>query len=674
MSETLQEAVDETDSIVARNLAAFREHAPRMHAMLTAIEAPYSQIVIDDAGGIDIAMRGKPFYGCDAVAYTQQQLDSYFARPVRHFIGTPKPEMIPGLAGRFCVALNEAMAEQGIEFVETRAAEDCWYAIVFGIGLGLHLQPVAERTDCRCLILVEPMVENIYHSLSVIDWQEVFVAADGKRRTVHFVTDTNQATIASALRTVVKEDGATRLDGMYVYRHHSLSTLVQAEEALHRDIYLHLVGLGFFEDELVMTANSVANLAPRDVQVLTRPVPVHDTPVILCGSGPSIDGSFEQIRELSDRAIVVSLGSSLRSLLSHGIRPDFHIEMENEPDNARNIIRTDDEFGVGGITLVASTTVQPSGAERFDDTILYFRDRVTSSHLFGRGIEWLGSCGPTVTNAGLIALMYLGFRNFHLFGIDMGSRDVDRYHASDTFIGMGQAREWGSGTRIPVVANFGGQAFAEGVLRWSRLALETVIRLHSDVHVINCSDGARIEGALPMLPHILDIDGPQIDRERLRAMLDEHLGLFDAARRRNAWDRQVEEAALDDIVARIGSILDDAEAQTEPPIDWLTDLYRTVAYDSGSPAGAAFFYGSLTLVDGAIWWYDRRIDDPEARARYRRLAIAQLRKMVAEGRQRLTTLFDDVEAVFAGRKDRVEAESIVAPATSAPGETAGLGD
>ena len=32
-----------------------------------------------------------------------------------------------------------------------------------------------------------------------------------------------------------------------------------------------------------------------------------------------------------------------------------------------------------GITLIASTTVRPTGAERFDDTILYFRDRLSRS-------------------------------------------------------------------------------------------------------------------------------------------------------------------------------------------------------------------------------------------------------------------------------------------------------
>jgi len=192
--------------------------------------------------------------------------------------------------------------------------------------------------------------------------------------------------------------------------------------------------------------------------------------------------------------------------------------------------------------------------------------------------------------------------------------------------------------------------------------------------VINCSDGARIEGAVPMLPHVLEMNGPPVDRRKLRGMLGEHLGLFDATRRQQAWDRRSEELALADIVTRIENILDECEAQAEPPIDWLGKLYRVVAYDSGSPSAAAFLYGSLTLVDGAIWWYDRRIEDPEARKQYRRLVFAQLRSTLAEARQRLGTLFDDVEAVFDGRKDAVETDSIVAPAVNFPGESVGLGD
>ena len=660
MSATMHDSDADSaqNAVFERNMAAFRDFAPRLHGMLKAIERPVSRLEVTADGSVDIAVHGRKLYGRDAVAYTQEQLTRYFENPTRHFVGKPKPEMIPGLPARFCIALNDRAEQQGIRYGDDNGAEDCWFTVVFGIGLGLHLQTLAERTGCRKLILVEPIIENIYHSLSVIDWQEIFRPSNGTPRLVHFVTETAQEVIASNLRTIIREQGTTLLDGMYVYSHYPLTTLARAEALFNRDIFMHLAGLGFFEDELIMTANTVGNLARADARVIVRPLPTHDTPVLLCGSGPSIDGCFDKIRELQDRAIIVSLGSCLRSLLSHGIRPDYHVEMENELDNAKNICRTDDEFGVHGITLIASTTVRPAGAERFDDTILYFRDRLSSSHLFGQGIEWLGSCGPTVTNAALIALLYLGFRNFSFFGIDMGSRDVARYHASDTFIGMGQAREWGSGRRVPVIANFGGTAYAEGVLRWSRLAIETVVRLHEDAKFINCSDGAQIAGTLPMLPHRFNLDTPPLDRARLSAKLDEFLPMFGEQRRRTAWDRPAQERGIEAMIAQLGTLFDEVAVAPEAGIDWLKEVYDSTSYDSSSPAVPAFLFGSVAMMVCAVWWYDRRIRDAEQRDAFRRIAAEELRTSMAWAGDRLIRLFDDVDAVFAGQLAEVETDEI----------------
>jgi hypothetical protein len=650
-------------ALLARNLDLFRTHAPRLHAVLGGMERTLSRFDVAANGSVDVIVNGRRLYDGDAVRFTQVQLDTYFDSPSRHFFGEPRPDLIPGLAGDHCTALTSSMARAGIDIVPERRAADAYYTVVFGVGLGLHLPTLVERTDCRCLILVEPIVENIRHSLSVVDWSSIFDASGAQRRSVHFITEFDLEVIASALRTVIRQNGPTQLDGVHVYQHYSLSLLNRAFEQFHRDLHLHAAGLGFFEDELLMTANSVGNLARGVARVIARPTTPHDAPVVMCGSGPSIDGNFERIRNLQDRAIIVSLGSSLRSLLAHGIRPDFHVEMENEIDNANNICKTDDEFGVDGITLLASTTVQPYGAERFDDVVLYFRDRITASHLFGQEFEWLGSCGPTVTNAGLIALLYLGFRRFHFFGVDMGSRDVARYHAADTFIGMGQAREWGSGQRVPVTANFGGTAYAEGVLRWSRLAIETVVRLHRDIVAVNCSDGARIAGVTPMLPHVLDLPERQMDRAALKSRIFRELRTLDPRRDGGAWDRAHEERELGAMIERIEAVLCDAADVAEPDMEWVRKMHGMVLYDAESPAVPAFLYGSVALIIGVLWWYDRRIEDAAQRAAFRRLAIDEMKRSLERARRRLLELFEDIDGVFAGRLAAVVTDPIAPPAS-----------
>ena len=68
------------------NMAAFRAHAPRLYARLAQVETPHSRLFIGDDDVVDIALGDRRFYGKDAVAFTQRQIDAYFAKPERRFI------------------------------------------------------------------------------------------------------------------------------------------------------------------------------------------------------------------------------------------------------------------------------------------------------------------------------------------------------------------------------------------------------------------------------------------------------------------------------------------------------------------------------------------------------------------------------------------------------------
>ena len=52
-------------------------------------------------------------------------------------------------------------------------------------------------------------------------------------------------------------------------------------------------------------------------------------PLVVIGSGSSLDGSLSDLSVLQNRCILISAGSSLATLLRAGIRPHFH---ENEDE------------------------------------------------------------------------------------------------------------------------------------------------------------------------------------------------------------------------------------------------------------------------------------------------------------------------------------------------------
>lgn len=636
-------------ALFTENMAAFRQHLPHLHARLDQVRTPQSRLFVDDDGAIDIAFGDRRFYGTDAVTYTQQQIDAYFEKPERRSIESLALKHLDGLEGRFHAALSEALGADAANLAEHRADQASHFTIVFGLGLGLHLDPLIEFTSCAELIVVEPNFDNLYHSLFVNDWCALFDKAAQSGCTIHLVLDKDQALIASHLRKLIRLGGPALIDGVYIFQHYPSSLLTEARLSFHRDFAIHVLGLGFFEDELVMMANAVANLKKPEFRILASPQLPRSEPVILCGSGPSIDDNLDVIAAQSDRAIIVSMGSAIRTLLVHGIRPDFHVETENHPDNAANIRRASEEFDFTGITLIAASTVVPSMTEPFDEVILYYRDRQSPTEIFGAGIDNMGSSGPVVANAALVVLAHLGFRDLYLFGVDMGSRQMDNYHSAESYIGIGKTPEWAGDSRVPTPANFGGDAVAETILNWSRLGFESVLHIHRQIRCVNCSDGARITGAIPMLPSVLDLPNPPVDRARVKDEVREKLPAFPLELTNRIW-READLAAVShDIMARFDTLLASAAEQNDPGLTWVYELYDLYTeIDAKSPATGIFIFGTTCLFIGIFWWFDGRIEDEEIRRRLRRAALAEMRSLYAKMDRRLSVLSADIDRCLAG--------------------------
>lgn len=53
-----------------------------------------------------------------------------------------------------------------------------------------------------------------------------------------------------------------------------------------------------------------------------------DLPIIICGSGPSLQGQIELLRSLSDRALIIAAGSAVPVLLGAGIIPHFGVAID----------------------------------------------------------------------------------------------------------------------------------------------------------------------------------------------------------------------------------------------------------------------------------------------------------------------------------------------------------
>jgi Glycosyltransferase Maf N-terminal domain/6-hydroxymethylpterin diphosphokinase MptE-like len=496
------------EALFERNLAALERRAPRLVPQLRAFGTPQSRLTgIADDGNLNIDLGHTALYEPDAQSFVDRQLANYRLRPTRMYINLPRCPAQPRFISEF--VLREVFDHfRGVSMpaAPIDPHEHAGFMIVFGIGLGLHLPELVENYNFRHLILVEQFVEFIYHSLHVVDWQPWLDRLEARGGTVRFLIGPDPTQMAHQLYWDLRSAQFGLIDGMYVYRHYNSYLLDKSEELFIEKLPVLGCAAGFFEDEEKMLRNTFANLLDYRFSLLEpKPRLEKPAPALIVGSGPSIDGAIEEVRRLAAQAVVFSCGTALGVLLRNGIKPDFHCEIENDPQVWEHLADYRRWTDFDGITLIASTTVDPRVPGLFPDRILYFRDTVCSPGFFGKNFTEFYGTAPTVTNLGLRVAFTLGFKEVYLFGVDLGTRDPHRHHSKDSFYLTDETWRQTHAKEIEPMchelpANFGGVAHTNRILLWSRLMMAGILEQYRDCRIYNCSDGVQIPRAVPRLP------------------------------------------------------------------------------------------------------------------------------------------------------------------------------
>ncbi len=630
------------------NLEAFKEHAPYLHKRLASIEQPHSSLLVDPDGSLDMALLGKRFYDCDACRFAEEQLEAYFESPHRFAFAEPNPELLEGSNAGYCLRLTEGLRDLGVDYDLNHCPEGAHFLLVFGVGLGLHVETLIERTQARAICLIEPNLECLYHSLYVTDWRGIFDLAEAKDLDLSFVVERSPKQIGGKLRLVLRRNLPTFVDGVYIYTHYQSAILQQGLDFLRNDLVVALAGLGFLEDEVVMTTNAATNLSGREVAMLCGAHPPKEVPVFIVGSGPSVDRDLDFVLTNRERVMIFSIGTGLRILRMHGVTPDFHFEIENGEFNADLMAATAEEFDLTGVTLVGSVTVQPRMLTYFEKAYVFFREDVSSTKIFARDLPILQPAGPTVANTALAAGLRMGFREYYLFGVDMGTRTEGKFHADDSVYSLGKFKDT-SEEENRFAGNFGGEVFGERVLNWSRTTLESVIGSHPDLAVYNCSDGAWIAGAIPKVSRALELTNPVVDREAVKREISRYINVVMPERTAELWCHRTRQAELNDFLDQIEAILMPLGDAPDPSDDWMLEVGRAIMETKmTNPIIASYLSGTLQILLGVTRWYDRRVEDAQGRANFRRYATGVLLEYVRRFRGDLSELFEQIQDRLAG--------------------------
>ena len=529
--------MDRDQELYDRNRAFFEREYPNIFDKLRDLGPSRSTLVGSTAtGDLNIDLGHTLFYDTDAVTFAASQVEGFKQVPGQFFMDPPQRHDPPGF-------VHERVSEAMYDFLDGRdlpklplgEAHDAGYLLVFGLGLGFHIPPLLERCDVRYVIIMEEFLEFLDHSFWFQDWEALHATAGERNCRFFFIFGNDPASVHSRMHWFMRGEGFGLIDGSYIFRHYRSMLLDGAYEQFRKELPLLPISIGYWEDELVMIQNCGFNLTHYDSYLLdTAPRLERDVPVFIIGSGPSVDKSFDVIRANRDKAVLISCGTGLSTLLHNGIVPDFHCELENVVGSFKHLETLRDAHGtLKQITLIAANTVYPEMLDLFASRILFFRDSVCTTSLWAPDKLGIYGATPTVTNVGIRASLLIGFRQLYLFGVDLGTRDTSKRHSDQSIYSTNtdwaaqyedRSRAW----NIPMPANFGGTAFTNDILQWARMLMIHSLDPFPTAKVFNCSDGVRITGTIPKLPRTVSLSTPVGRRDRVIAQVKDALAYITA--------------------------------------------------------------------------------------------------------------------------------------------------
>jgi hypothetical protein len=489
----------EQKKLFSKNAKVLLKKFPAL-SMYIDVNLPQNVELYDGDDELDIVINGNRFYGTDARAYAAQQVESYLINPslLEGFPPEPDKEKTPTHL-TLHNKLNKAFQRKGIVAHLERLRIDSSTTFVFGIGLGYHLYPVIAHTRCRDLVIIEPEPIFLLISMYFTDWKEILDTL--KDRLSIIVTKEPDAAF-SMMRSHIHHKNPGVLQSIFHFVHYRSGYMDAIHKVFLEKNYVFFDGLGFYDDEKLMTKNSILNMYMDNWSFCgDTMMPIKGSAVIV-GAGPSLNNDLDWLKEHQNELVIFSGGSSLQTLLKNGITPDFHAEIENIPLNYDLLAPLVEEYDLSNTVLVCSSTMDTRSARLFNKRIWFMREGVTASSVFGPTLPTLSWQNPTVVNTAVAAATRLGFRNILLLGADFGTKDPKVHHSKDTSYETHEDLKKVD-FKFPdkVSGNFGGSVYTNIHMMNGMTTLKHLMAGCRGVVAFNGSDGAKIDRLTPIRSH-----------------------------------------------------------------------------------------------------------------------------------------------------------------------------
>lgn len=427
------------EDMYLKNLAFFKQQNPQIHNVISNTTPDHSKIIINDEGAIDLNYNGRTIYGGDAIKYVENEVTEFinmYESDVRY---SSVNAMIPGIYSSprfFHSHLNETIIDiykvaghVQANMLHTGDRHD--FVIVMGIGLGLHISDLLDKVNIQNLLILETDHELLALSCFFTDWEDIYKKqSPTSNKSISLVLLDNQSfdnEQSSLWNELIKRAPHFPYNSVF-YNHGRHDKYGKIIRKVTEDIKMFLSLWGFYDDESNQLNHILHNIKENIKLVPKKKDFKWEKPVIVCGSGPSLDSRIEQLKNIRDDCILLSAGSSIDALLKYGFTPDFHIELESD----YIVYSMLENLGIEvtkKITLICAIQCSPLLTNLFKDSYAFFKDSLSVGSILENNENKLKEPTPTCVNAAISFAFQYNAKNIYLFGTDFGFYNTKEHHS-----------------------------------------------------------------------------------------------------------------------------------------------------------------------------------------------------------------------------------------------------
>lgn len=527
---------EQAQALYNANMEALQKFYPKVHKAMLEHKTRAWQLVSDPRGNPNLYHQKRNALFHQNVAGESETLVDYF---IEHPF---KDDVV--LSQRTSVKFRDylhfskiAELQPLIEKILTQQSklpEQVETLIVFGIGLGKHIELLSQQRKIKNLFLCEPNLDFFAASLWITDWAGIIQRADSDGSRIYLNLGGDGSHYFYDLMSQFYQVGAYSIADTYMLSTYFNVGMQKAIADLRAELKVVLAMGEYYDHARFGIAHTYHSLFSgqrflKNVSNDYKQLPALDLPVFIVGNGPSLDQCFEYLKEYRDQVILISCGTALKALHKNGICPDFHAEIEQNRATFDWVSQINDPEYLRRINLLSVNGIHPDTSALFKATYLCFKDGEASTYVFHNGLKKngyqvasLAYAYPTVTNLVMNYGIKVGWKCFYLFGVDLGFVDINRHHSqhSSYFKTDGsQAYNYQAhhGGGVPAPGNFRPQLYTKPEFDVSRKLLEQAIaKAGRKIEVYNCSDGVRIKGTIPLLPENILLDQVSANEKDLR--------------------------------------------------------------------------------------------------------------------------------------------------------------